>query len=243
MLCVQHFKQTDPQRWLDFIRRYPLATVVAAGQGSTALPAISHVPFVFEGVCDEQGLDGVLLGHVARNDPLFLSQFPSVSEQQNQHQRQHQSLSPVICTSVFQAENAYVSPDWYPSKARGGKVVPTWNFIALHVHGEMQWVQDADEILEILEKQTLAYEQSVLGVDGKPISPPYWRVADAPADYTQRLVRAIVGVKIKINAVDAKWKLSQNKTQEDRAGIVAGLRAQKNAQAEQAADWMEAWSE
>lgn len=117
---------------------------------------------------------------------------------------------------VFSGPQAYVSPGFYPSKAEHGRQVPTWNYEAVHVHGRAEWFGEPGRLLGLLERLTDVHEA------GRETP---WRVSDAPPDYTERLLRGIVGVEVAIERVEAKRKLSQNKDARDRGGVIAGLRA------------------
>jgi transcriptional regulator len=153
---------------------------------------------------------GVLLGHVSRANL--------------QAQDSGEALA------IFQATEAYVSPSWYPSKAQHGRAVPTWNYEAAHVYGRLSWFREPERLREILERLTDRHEQGRT----EP-----WRVSDAPSDYTARLINGIVGVELAIERVEISRKLSQNKDEADRAGVVAGLRSTGDARDAALADQME----
>jgi len=115
---------------------------------------------------------------------------------------------------IVQGPNAYVSPGFYPSKAEHGRVAPTWNYEAVHLHGTLEWFEDRDRLLALVDGLTIRFEAD----RERP-----WSVSDAPADYVERLLAAIVGVELHVTRVDAAAKLSQNRNAADRAGVIAGL--------------------
>ena len=159
-----------------------------------------HVPFQLDA---ERGPCGTLVGHVARANSVWRS-------------------PPTAIRSVvsFQGPQAYVTPSWYPSKAEHGKVVPTWNYAVVHVRGAPTFIHDRDWLLAHVSSLTDAHEAA---------EPKPWSVADAPAEYTERMLGAIVGVEIPIERLLGKWKASQNRPDGDRAGVVAGLERRGDA--------------
>lgn len=141
---------------------------------------------------------GVLRGHVARANPV------------REDTGSGESLA------VFQGPHGYVSPAWYPSKAAHGKVVPTWNYMMVQVRGPLRVIDDPRWLRELVTRLTDRHEA---------IRPEPWAVDDAPETFVQTMLGAIVGVEIDIAAITGKWKLSQNRSAEDRAGVIAGLLA------------------
>jgi transcriptional regulator len=139
-----------------------------------------------------------LRGHVARANPLW-------------REAQGQTV-----LAIFRGPQAYVSPSWYPSKAATHKVVPTWNYAVVHAHGVLQAVEDAPWLRALVSRLTAHHEAA----HAAP-----WAVTDAPDDYVQQMLRAIVGIEIAVDRLVGKWKLSQNRSDADRAGVVAGLQA------------------
>ena len=116
--------------------------------------------------------------------------------------------------AVFQGPDAYISPSWYPTKAETGRVVPTWNYLAVHAEGSARVIQDSTWLKHHLRQLTDQHES---GMDNP------WSVDDAPADFTEQLVQAIVGIEIKIESLTGKLKASQNQPERNRAGVKAGL--------------------
>jgi transcriptional regulator len=141
---------------------------------------------------------GVLRGHVARANPLW----------------KHADGQAVL--AVFNGPQAYVSPSWYPSKAATHKVVPTWNYTVVHAHGVLRAVDSAPWLHSLVSGLTDHHE--------RPRAAP-WSVGDAPADYVQQMLRAIVGIEIRVTRLVGKWKLSQNRSDADRHGVADGLAA------------------
>ena len=120
-----------------------------------------------------------------------------------------------VALAIVHGPQAYVSPSWYPSTARHGKVVPTWNYVSVHFTGQLTVHQDAEWLRGVVGLLTAKYEA------GRPAP---WHVSDAPRDFIDGQLRAIVGVELAIATVEAKEKLSQNRDAEDRAGVLDGLR-------------------
>jgi transcriptional regulator len=112
--------------------------------------------------------------------------------------------------AIFLGPHAYVTPNWYPSKAQTGKAVPTWNYITVHARGNLRWVQDADWLRAHVSALSDSHEA--------PRENP-WKLTDAPAGYTDALLRAIVGFELSITALEGKYKLSQNRDAADRDGV------------------------
>ena len=122
--------------------------------------------------------------------------------------------------AIVTGPDAYVSPSWYATKAEHGKVVPTWNYSVVHLRGEITVHDDAGWVRDLVTRLTDRHEQ----VRAQP-----WSVADAPADYIHKNLRPIVGVELVVSSVEAKAKLSQNRSEEDRAGVATGLAADGRA--------------
>lgn len=168
-------------------------------QGPGGLVA-SPIPFLIYG--DEAG-QGVLRAHIARA---------------NSHWKDLADASE--CLVVFQGEHGYVTPSWYAGKAEHHKAVPTWNYIAVHAWGRPCITEDAAWLHRQLGDLTHSQEK-------RRLQP--WSLSDAPEDYIAGMTRAIVGVEIAITRLEGKWKLSQNRPEPDRAGVIAGLRDEDDA--------------
>jgi transcriptional regulator len=159
--------------------------------------AANAVPFLLEH--DDAGR-AVLRAHVARANPLW--------------QAARRDVDSLV---VFQGPQAYVSPGWYATKAEHGKVVPTWNYVMVQARGRLQVHEDAPWLLSLVTRLTQRHEAAL---------PRPWAVTDAPADFIDGMLRAIVGIEIPVDALVGKWKVSQNRSSADRAGVAAGLRQQ-----------------
>lgn len=163
---------------------------------------VNHIPFYLD---TGRGEHGTLVGHVARANPVWRSLS--------------QAMPSVV---IFQGPQAYISPSWYPSKQAGGKVVPTWNYAVVHAHGRPRVIDDRARLLEIVSQLTDTHE-------GGRAAP--WQVTDAPADFIDKLLAAIVGIEIPVERLSGKWKVSQNRPQADQLGTAAGLEATGEAEA------------
>jgi len=161
---------------------------------------VNHVPFLLE---RERGTHGTLVGHVARANPVWQRCSPTVPS-----------------VVVFQGADAYISPSWYPSKQAHGKVVPTWNYALVHAHGIPRTIEDRAWLHALVTRLTDTHE-------AKQSAP--WQVADAPAEYVDSMLAAIVGIEIPVTALVGKWKVSQNRAAADMQGVAAGLRARDDA--------------
>jgi transcriptional regulator len=155
---------------------------------------------------------GRLLGHLALQNPQWQSAGPGT-----------------IALAIVHGPQAYISPGWYPSTARHGKVVPTWNYVSVHFTGPLTIHRDAEWLRDVVGRLTKKYEA------GRPAP---WHVSDAPKDFIDGQLRAIVGVEMAIATVEAKEKLSQNRDAEDRAGALEGLRHEPGPDAAEIADLM-----
>lgn len=138
----------------------------------------------------------VLRGHVARANPLW------------------RAAAGARVLAIFHGAQSYVTPSWYPSKAATHKVVPTWNYAVVHAHGTLRAVDDAPWLHDFVSALTAQHEAA---------RETPWAVGDAPADYVQQMLRAIVGIEIAVERLVGKWKVSQNRSTDDRHGVAEGL--------------------
>jgi transcriptional regulator len=161
---------------------------------------LDAIPIPFE-VAPEPAPFGTLRAHVARANPVW------------------QDFSrDVDALVVFQGPQAYITPSWYvASKPESGKVVPTWNYCVVHARGPLRIIDDRAWLRGLVGRLTQRFEA------GRPAP---WSVADAPADFIEKQLAAIVGIEIPIAKLTGKWKVSQNRSEQDRAGVVAGLHAE-----------------
>lgn len=205
MYAASSFREDRLPVLRDFIRDHPFACLVS--QSAQGLQA-SHVPLILD---ENQGPFGALHGHVARANP------------------QWKSLVEGEVLAIFQGPHAYISPSWYPSKREHGRVVPTWNYLAVHAHGRARVFDDAKSLRTILESLTDQQES-------RRATP--WKVSDAPDDYVENAMRAIVGFELTLTRLEGIWKVSQNRPAADRLGAAAGLREGSPLDRE-VADWVE----
>jgi transcriptional regulator len=159
------------------------------------------LPFAYESSAGEHG---ALYGHVARNNDQWRK--PARGE----------SLA------IVRGPDAYVSPSWYAAKAEHGRVVPTWNYVTAHVYGRLLVHDDPQWVEDVVRRLTGKHEAGRVASPGQP---PAWSVDDAPRQFVEGQLRAIVGLELQITRIEAKAKLSQNRPVGDIAGIVAGLSA------------------
>ena len=153
------------------------------------------VPFLID---SDASTHGTLRVHLARGNPQW-----------------HELRAVDQCLVVFQGPQEYVTPSWYATKHETGKVVPTWNYVTVHTWGRPQIIEDAAWLRRQLDDLTLLKE-------GRRPQP--WAVGDAPESFVAAQMKGIVGVEIPIDRIEGKWKLSQNRPEKDRAGVVIGLR-------------------
>lgn len=177
--------------------------------GKTGLMA-SHVPMLLD---KSRGKFGILFGHVARGNSQWRDTFPH---------------SEALAT--FVGPNAYITPNWYQTKRETGKVVPTWNYINVQVRGEIKFFDSHDDLLKIVTNLTNYHE----AYSQKP-----WKVTDAPPEYIDDELQSIIGFEITATAIEGKWKLSQNRSKEDRNGVIKGLKERGRRMDETLAEEME----
>lgn len=170
-----------------------------------------HVPLLLD---EARGPRGVLQGHVAKANPIW---------------RRLSDGAEVLV--VFQGPDHYVSPGWYPSKQQHGKVVPTWNYAVVHARGRLTWKHDPVWLRELLDRLTDVHEHA------RELP---WQVTDAPADFVEHMLTSIVGLEIPVSSLEGKWKLSQNRGADDRAGVISGLEKERAAAASEMAGAMRA---
>lgn len=139
---------------------------------------------------------GVLYGHIAKANPQWKA--PAIGD----------------AMAIFTGPDAYITPSWYATKQESGKVVPTWNYVAVHAYGPAEFFEDAGRLLDVVTRLTTLHE----GERARP-----WTVSDAPADFVVAQLRGIVGVRMPIARIEGKRKMSQNRVEADRRGVAAGL--------------------
>lgn len=155
----------------------------------------NHIPFLAQA---EPEPYGSLHGHIARANPLWRNLAPDV-----------QALV------IFQGPQTFISPSWYPSKKETAKVVPTWNYAVVHARGHIRVIDDPVWVRAHVQELTNRHEAE------RPVP---WKVSDAPADFLEKMVAAVVGLEIPIASLRGKWKVSQNRLPRDREGVIEGLK-------------------
>lgn len=194
MYIPNHFREEDTGKLQQAIRDYGFGLLVVADDSGIEA---NHVPFYLS--CADDSSPGMLQCHLARSNPVW--------------QRLQDGAR---LLAVFQGPDAYISPSWYETKAETGRVVPTWNYLAIHAQGRARIIEDPVWLKQHLQRLTDQHEAGMTNP---------WSVDDAPTDYTDRLMKAIVGVEITIETLTGKLKASQNQPDKNRAGVKAGLEA------------------
>lgn len=189
-----HFVDNDPASLAALMDAWPLAVILRHGADGLAA---DHVPLRWD------AQQRTLRGHVARANPLWREAAAAGTDG-----------LPVL--AVFRAEQAYVSPGWYPSKAATHKAVPTWNYAVAHAHGRLSAIDDAGWLRQFLGELTGRHEAAM---------PKPWSMADAPEDFLAQMLAAVVGIEIRVERLEGKAKLSQNRAATDQQGVIDGMRA------------------
>ena len=190
MYVPPHFAETDIPALHAAMRAVRLPVLV--GHGLDGLIA-SHVPMLLDAAAGEFG---TLIGHVAKANPHARATGPGLA--------------------IFQGPEAYITPSWYATKRETEKVVPTWNYVAVHASGPVEWFSEPARLLDVVTRLTERFE-------GERREP--WAVTDAPADFVAGMLKGIAGFALTITKLEGKVKMSQNRPQADRAGVADGLRA------------------
>lgn len=197
MYTPKHFEETRTGELHRLIGTHPLATLIIQVDGELI---VNHLPMLISG----DGEFGSLCAHIARANPLS-----------------HHLKNAINAVAVFQGAQAYVSPNWYPSKHADGKQVPTWNYAVVHAHGCPRLIDDPAWLYAHLNEMTNKQEA--------PQSQP-WKVSDAPPEFIDKMMMAIVGLEMPIARLEGKWKVSQNRIMADQLGVAAGLQANGDLQ-------------
>jgi len=199
MYLPSHFEETRVEVLHGLIREHSLGALVTLG--SEGLNA-NHVPFEIDATPAPLG---TLQCHVARGNPVW-----------RDFSKDNEALV------VFQGTQAYITPSWYATKKETGKVVPTYNYLAVHAYGRIRVIEDRAWLRNLVERLTNRHEAA------RPVP---WKVTDAPDDYIETMLGAIVGIEIPVTRLLGKWKASQNRPAADRAGVVLGLSESESADA------------
>ena len=193
MYLPAHFSEPRPEELHRIIRSHPLGVLVTQAGG--ALDA-NHIPFEFD---PARGPQGTLTAHVARANPLW-----------------QQCAGGCDVLVIFRGAQAYISPNWYPSKHEAHRQVPTWNYEVVHAHGRLTVYDDDRYVRGVVARLTRHHESS---------QPKPWKMGDSPPDYIDTMLRNIVGIEVAVTSLVGKVKLSQNKEVRDRVGAAEGLAA------------------
>ena len=185
-----HFRVEDVAQMHALMRARPFAALVS--RGSLGLYA-SHLPTVLK----DEAPNGMIECHLARANP----HWKDLAEGNE-------------ALMIFQGPEGYVTPNWYPSKAEHGKVVPTWNYAVVHAYGRPEVMQNQDWLRRHVGELTTQQEAS----EARP-----WALSDAPERYIEVMLRGIVGFRFAITRIEGKWKMSQNREMKDRDGVAKGL--------------------
>ena len=191
MYVPAHFKEDRVAVLHDAIRTYGFGTLVTSSEQE---PEASHLPLLLD---SEPAPLGTVLGHLARANPQWQRVKPGIA-----------------ALAIFLGPNTCITPSWYPTKQQTGKVVPTWNYLAIHAYGTLSFFDDPDELRAHVGRMTDTHET--------PRAAP-WSVSDAPAAFVDQMLKAIVGFKLRITKLEGKWKMSQNRPAQDVAGVLEGL--------------------
>jgi transcriptional regulator len=192
MYIPAHFAEPDTESLHAVMRAHPLGALVVAG--SAGLDAV-HAPFLVD---PEPAPFGTLRCHVARANPMW-----------------RECGAGRDALVVFRGPSAYVTPSWYPTKRATGKVVPTYNYVAVQAKGVARAIEDAAWLHALVTRLTAQFEAQ---------RPAPWHVSDAPRDYVDAMLKAIVGIELPIASLVGSFKVSQNRSADDQAGVHDGLR-------------------
>ena len=207
MYTPKAFEVTDLALLHAAMKQSELATLVTmTTQGLVA----THLPLLLE---ETKGEYGTLTGHVSRANLQWRETVPDAE-----------------ALIIFLGLDTYVSPNWYPAKQETGRVVPTWNYAAIHAYGRLTFYEDPEWLRNMVTELTKRHEASF---------PAPWKVTDAPAVYIDSQLKAIVGFEFNIVRLEGKQKFNQNRSLEDRLGVIEGLRALGEERKSEVAELME----
>ena len=198
MYIPKHFAQHDREQMLQFMQRYLFATLVTVKDGQ---PLATHLPFIIE----EHGEEIILLTHMAKANP------------------QWQNILDQDVLVIFQEPHAYISPSLYENI----QSVPTWNYVAVHAYGKVEYIDDEDEQLQLLEKMMTTYDPAYL---------EQWKIL--PEEYIKGLLKGIKALQVRVRDIQGKEKLSQNRPEKDRQNVIESLEAEKDTSAKAIAEYM-----
>lgn len=191
MYLPEHFREAEISVLHEAIRKCRLATLVTLNGGAIVA---SHIPMTLD---PDPAPYGTIHCHLARANGQW-----------------RDAAADTEALAIFQGPNAYITPSWYAAKRETGKVVPTWNYVAVHAYGRVRFFDDAERLRGLVTRLTELHEGE---------RPAPWAVSDAPAGYIDAMLRAIVGVELPISRLEGKWKMNQNRQESDIEGVIAGL--------------------
>ena len=194
------YAERDLQTLHAFIEAFPLAALVTSSPPEGLFA--THLPLVLDRAA---GPLGTLFGHFARANP---------------HSR-GAAGEPIDALVIFTGPDAYITPEWYAAKQETGRVVPTWNYVAVHAYATLRLRDDPEFLRGHLDALTRKHETD---------RPRPWHVSDAPAAFIAQQMKAIVGVELRIDRIEGKWKMSQNRSEADVDGVIRGLDESEVAQ-------------
>jgi transcriptional regulator len=183
------FAETDRNVLDDFIAAHSFATLISRGEDKTAAPEVTHLPLLLDRTVGDRGQ---LIGHFARENPHW------------------QLAADQKITAVFHGPHTYISPTWYEDR----RVVPTWNYVAVHVQGTLRIQHDRDALLQIIRRTVDTYEA--------PLPDP-WSLENTDSEFIDKLIGGTVGFTIEIEHIQGKWKLNQNQNQQRRERVITAL--------------------
>jgi transcriptional regulator len=207
MYTPKAFEVTDLPKLHAAMKQSELATLVTnTTQGLVA----THLPLMLD---ETRGEYGILTGHVSRANVQW-----------------RETDADAEALIIFLGLDTYVSPNWYPAKQETGRVVPTWNYAAIHAYGQIIFFEDAERLRTVVTELTKKHEAAF---------PAPWQVTDAPATYIDSQLKAIVGFECRITRLEGKQKFNQNRSAEDRLGVIEGLLELQDERKRQVAELME----
>jgi transcriptional regulator len=207
MYTPKAFEVTDLPTLHAAMKESELATLVTTTPHGLVA---THLPLLLD---ETQGEYGTLIGHVSRANLQWQESDPEAE-----------------ALIIFLGPDAYVSPSWYPAKQETGRVVPTWNYAAIHAYGRLTFFEDPERLRTVVTELTRKHEAA--------FATP-WQVTDAPAAYIDSQLKAIVGFECRILRLEGKQKFNQNRSLEDRLGVIEGLRELEDERKIQVAELME----
>lgn len=199
MYTPQAFRQDDTEQLFGLMEEYSFATLISSADDG---PRVTHLPVLLE----RSGSLGTIVGHMAKANP-------------------HWRDGAAELLVVYQGPHAYISPSWMDSP----NVVPTWNYAAVHARGKVEWIEEADDLLEIVNRYVVHFESAM---------PSPWKMESNDDAFNRQLLSAIVGFRIPISMLEGKWKLSQNHDPQRRQRVAQQLAGQPEQNSRQLAEWM-----